>query len=143
MSSGWKRGLSFLVSVSMVLGLVPTPALAEATEEMSVVVGSTAQVADSQTQANGQPKGQASGGQASNGEGAKPVGGEPAKEGSQALSTGDVGLTVQGDGDGQSNRAYTPFTLGESVNYSLGSGESLWGSFTAPETGLYDFTAHN
>ncbi len=33
MSTRWRRGLSFLVSASMVLGMVPAPALAEAIEE--------------------------------------------------------------------------------------------------------------
>ena len=139
----------------MVLGLVPAPALAEAMEEVSSPTGSAIQVADPQGQTTGQPKGQALGeqapggqapsghapdGQVSNGEGTKPVGGEPAKEGSQALPTDPVGLTVQGDGDGQPEQEYTPFLLNTSVGFSLETGGSMWGSFTAPETGVYDFT---
>ncbi len=138
--SRWKKRLSFLVTVSMVLSLVPSPALAEAMEEMSgsndsavpdavQSDGSQAQMTEqSEGQMTEQPQGQGAGSE-------NPVG--------EALSTSGVGLTVQGDGDGQSNHEYTQLTLNESVNYSLANDETLWGSFTAPEAGLYDFTAHN
>ncbi|MBR3315173.1 MAG: hypothetical protein IKG18_13685, partial [Atopobiaceae bacterium] len=152
MQGRWRRGLSFLVSASMVLGLVPAPALAEAIGE--------AQPEEVVSQDGATPKDDAA--EKSKPEGAPVVedlSNETVSEERDAESQKDV-LTVQsvdeGDEvqgiDGQDDGAEPPILMTQSVgieavdieagnNYSIEVEEGgYWvGRFTVTEDAQYEF----
>ncbi|MDO4797638.1 MAG: BspA family leucine-rich repeat surface protein [Coriobacteriales bacterium] len=122
----WKRGLSFLVTASMVLGLVPAPALAEAVEEAGdvVVVGESTQGNEQQPEQIVAPgNGVTEGGNSGSAEGQSPNAPE-----------GSIQLGAQG-----TTEAPTAIALSTEYQINTAEGESWYGTFTAQEAGTYDF----
>ncbi|MDO4808228.1 MAG: hypothetical protein Q4A07_13385, partial [Coriobacteriales bacterium] len=118
----WRKALSFLVSVSMAIGLVPTPALAEALEDLTTddnleLVTQTVPDVDATPIVQEE---------------------EPANNDADPLEQedlDDVSVSIQGD-------EQSPDAVQLNTDYSISTNvdESWYGTFTAPEDGAYEFS---